>query len=657
MQTASTNDQPHTFPAGSPHLRNLSWFLTIPIVVGVVLSLAVALTVAIYQGRHTGRVFTGVSMWGVDLSGMDRDEVSAIVATFLPDTTSDIITLVDPDTGREYTYTPAELGFYVDAAQTVDAALGVGRQGGPWTAFRDQFDSWYHGRALAPVIVFDEGRFATALDALAQEIGQPAADAALVSENGSFVYQSGTPGRVLDLDDTRRRLLNPLLDFRQTQLELLVHNVMPQVPEDSQAAAQLGYLLEPMTLYFQEPLDDTDITPIVATSEQLSDWLRVEMVTGDDGQSRYHTFIDENAVRAWLNEIEAQVYRPPKNARFYFDDDTRELVLVEPHVNGRSLDVSATLQQFMAQVDTPNRSVPLMLKPILPTVHANATAQELGITELITQTTTWFYGSTPERKHNIARAAAQFFGIVIAPGEEFSFNRYLGDVTEEAGFSTGLIILGGRTIEGVGGGVCQVSTTLYQAAFWAGFPITTRLEHGYRVHYYDDGEGPGMDATVFSPLVDFRFVNNTDHYLLLENYYNEQYEALTFKLYSTSTGRRVVKEEPIFENVLPPNPDVWEFNPDLAEGEIKQVDWAVEGADVTVVRRVYDANGNLMYGTEYFISHYIPWQNIYQYGPGVEPPPPPVPTVPPPTATPPADAPPADGYVQDRTAFLRCPIS
>jgi hypothetical protein len=152
-----------------------------------------------------------------------------------------------------------------------------------------------------------------------------------------------------------------------------------------------------------------------------------------------------------------------------------------------------------------------------------------------------------------------------------------------------------------------------------------------------------MDATVFSPLVDFRFVNNTDHYLLLENYYNEQYEALTFKLYSTGTGRRVVKEEPIFENVLPPNPDVWEFNPDLAEGEIKQVDWAVEGADVTVVRRVYDANGNLMYGTEYFISRYIPWQNIYQYGPGVEPPPPPAPTVPPPTATPPADEPPADG--------------
>ena len=337
-------------------------------------------------------------------------------------------------------------------------------------------------------------------------------------------------------------------------------------------------------------------------------------------------------MRAWLGEIENEVFRAPQNARFYFDDDTRELVLVEPHVNGRALDMDATIAQFMAQVDTPNRSLPLVLKEILPTVHTNATAQQLGITELVTQTTTWFYGSTPERKHNIARAAAQFFGIVIAPGEEFSFNRYLGDVTEEAGFTTGLIILNGRTVEGIGGGVCQVSTTLYQTAFWSGFPITARLEHGYRVHYYDDGEGPGMDATVYSPFVDLRFVNNTPYHLLIENYYNETFEALTFKFYSTRDGRRVEKDAPIFENVRPPNPDVWEFNPELEEGEIVQVDWAVEGADVTVGRRVYDGNGNLMYGNETFVSHYIPWQNVYQYGPGVEPPPVVTPTVPLPPA-------------------------
>jgi vancomycin resistance protein YoaR len=98
---------------------------------------------------------------------------------------------------------------------------------------------------------------------------------------------------------------------------------------------------------------------------------------------------------------------------------------------------------------------------------------------------------------------------VIAPGEEFSFNRYLGTISETDGYEVGLIIFGGRTIEGVGGGICQVSTTMFQTAFYAGFPVTERWEHGYMVGYYGDGEGQGMDATVYSPIVDLKFINNT----------------------------------------------------------------------------------------------------------------------------------------------------
>jgi vancomycin resistance protein YoaR len=171
----------------------------------------------------------------------------------------------------------------------------------------------------------------------------------------------------------------------------------------------------------------------------------------------------------------------------------------------------------------------------------------------------------------------------------------------------------------VGGGVCQVSTTLFQSAFWAGFPIEERWEHGYRVGYYDDGEGAGMDATIYSPIVDLKFTNSTPHHLLIENYYNENFESLTFKFYSTSMGREVIKGDVQVSNVVPPQPDVWEFNEELEEGEVLQVDWAVEGADYRVPREVYNANGELLI-QEVWSSHYIPWQNIYQYGPGVDPP-------------------------------------
>ncbi|MGW8318037.1 MAG: hypothetical protein ACWGPS_02245, partial [Candidatus Promineifilaceae bacterium] len=109
----------------------------------------------------------------------------------------------------------------------------------------------------------------------------------------------------------------------------------------------------------------------------------------------------------------------------------------------------------------------------------------------------------------------------------------------------------------------------------------------------------------------------TPYNLLIENYYNEGNSSLTFKFYSTSMGRTVVKEGPEIENVKPPKPDIWELNEDLDPGQIEQVDWAVEGADVTVVRQVLNANNELI-REDTFASHYIPWQNIYQYGPGTE---------------------------------------
>jgi vancomycin resistance protein YoaR len=373
----------------------------------------------------------------------------------------------------------------------------------------------------------------------------------------------------------------------------------------------------PMNFYLQEPLAGVDLEPVTLPVGELVKWIRVQSVESGQGRAETQVILDENAVRAWLAPYATLLQREPVNARFYFDDGTRELVLVEPHVSGRELDVEATVERFLEQVHTPDRSMPFILKEILPVAHSEATTSELGITELVSESTTWFYGSSLERMHNIARAARNFYGIVIAPGEEFSFNQYLGEVSAEQGYETGLIIFGGRTIEGVGGGVCQVSTTAFQAAFWAGFPITERWEHGYRVGYYDDGEGPGMDATVYSPLVDFRFINDTPHHLLIENYYSESNSSLTFKFYSTSLGRLVEKSEPAIANVVPAKPDIWEVNDELEPGEIEQVDWAVEGADVSVERNVFNAGGDLI-RQDIFVSNYIPWQNIYQYGPGTD---------------------------------------
>lgn len=603
--------------------RKLSYFLMAPLTALVILTVTLALIVTGYQQQHNGRIYTGVTVWGTELGGMTPAEAETALRNAFPYPGAPAIILENPATGQTWSKTPAELGLSFDPARTVDAAMDVGRKGSPWRRWQNLYQSWYYGRSLAPVVVLDEGKLDAALETLAAAVNQPPVNASLDLSGEEPRYIPAQMGRRLDTAELRERLLQPMTDFRGAQIELLIHETAPQIRDGTAAAARIQQMVnEPLYFYLQEPLDDVDLGYVELPAATLLDWMRVEVAPQGDGGYRHQIFLDENAVRGWLSQYADQLYRAPVRARFYFDDATEELVVVAPHVNGRELDVDATLAKIQDQIDSGNRRVPFVLREITPTVHAGATAADLGITELITQTTTWFYGSSDARKHNIARAAANFFGIVVAPGEEFSFNKYLGTVSEADGYTEGLIIVGGRTIKGIGGGVCQVSTTLYQTAFLAGFPITERWEHGYMLGYYNDGQGPGMDATVYSPIVDMRFINNTPHHLLIENYYSAENEALTFKFYSTSLGRRVEKTGPVFENVVPapeaPDEDEWVFDEDLDEGEVRQIDWATEGARVTVHRTVYNAEGDILIDED-VVSNYIPYPNVYHYGPGVEP--------------------------------------
>ena len=198
----------------------------------------------------------------------------------------------------------------------------------------------------------------------------------------------------------------------------------------------------------------------------------------------------------------------------------------------------------------------------------------------------------------------------------------LGDVSLDNGYAEAMIIYGNKTIKGVGGGVCQVSTTLFRSAFFAGYPIVERAAHAYRVSYYEQSDSAintnlaGLDATVYFPLVDMKFVNDTPYWLLMETYVNEGARRITWKFYSTKDGRTVDWETtgPI-NRVDAPDP-IFQENPDFEPGAVKQTDWAAEGADVQVVRRV--SRGGQLINQDYFNTHYAPWQAICEYGPGTE---------------------------------------
>jgi len=220
--------------------------------------------------------------------------------------------------------------------------------------------------------------------------------------------------------------------------------------------------------------------------------------------------------------------------------------------------------------------------------------------------------------------------LLVAPGETFSMASALGDVSLDADYAEALIIFGDRTIQGVGGGVCQVSTTLFRTVFFGGFPIEERYAHAYRVGYYEqtanshDQSLAGLDATVFAPVVDFKFTNDTPYWLLMETYVSASNGTLTWKFYSTSDGRTVEWQTSGPINIVEPPEPLYEENSELSKGTIKQVDWAADGSDVRVSRTVL-RDGNVI-SDDVFATHYLPWRAVYQYGPGTEDIPTPEPT-------------------------------
>lgn len=601
-------------------VRLLGWTLLVPLAAVVLLGGLALWQIGAYQNAHDERFYTGVSISDIDLSGLTRDEAQAQLGALLPAIQGGSITLTDPVSGQSWQRHTADLGVAYDLRGALDAAYAIGRDGEQGAQLRAQFDAWYYGETLYPAITIDEAQVDALVTQIAAAVDRPAVDAALDVNGNEVTFRADAAGQRLDRATLRDQLLAAVRGFADAQITLPIVSVAPRIQNSAATAAAVQQIIAaPIQFYFTAPIDGSDLAGLTLPTDKLVEWLRIDMQRDADGVATQRVLLDEVAARLWLQEQAARIYREPVRARYYFDDYTRELVLVEPHVDGRELDVDATLAQLMAVVDSPTRQIALQISPIVPDANARATAEALGITELVSEATTYFAGSPPERMANIARAAANFYGIVVAPGEQFSFNHYLGEISEEQGYERGLIIAGGRTIEGIGGGVCQVSTTVFQAAFWGGFAIDERWQHGYRVHYYEDGTGPdglgnvGMDATVYSPDIDFKFTNNTPHHLLIENYYNEGNQSLTFKMYSTSIGRTVERTVSIW-NETEARPDIYEFNPEWQGEDLNQVDWAVGGASVLVTRTVYNQWGEVRH-QDNFLSEYIPWANIYEYGP------------------------------------------
>jgi vancomycin resistance protein YoaR len=509
-----------------------------------------------------------------------------------------------------------------DASSSAQAAYQLGRSGGLFASLDGQLRARSQGAEIAPVILFDQRVAYQYLQALATEVDQPVVEASLKVEGTNVVAIPSQAGRILDVDGTLVFITAQMQSFRDGEIPLVVREQQPKIMDVSaQAEVARRILSQPMRLSVPNS-SGSDPGPWNYDVQILANMLTVQQVDVGDTVEVQVT-LDPEQLRELLLGIATRVDRSSENARFIFNDETRELDLSKNATVGRSLDISDSAAGINAALVQGQHDIPLVIVESPPAVPDTALGSELGITELVSAETSYFYGSSAERIHNIQAASERFKGLLIAPGETFSMGDAMGDVSLDNGFAEALIIYGGRTIKGVGGGVCQVSTTLFRTVFFGGYPVVERIPHAYRVSYYEynasgyvDTNLAGLDATVYFPLVDFKFTNDTPYWILMETYVSVEGRSLTWKLYSTSDGRSVTWETTGPLNVVQPPKPIFEITDELNEGQIRQVDWAANGADVVVTRSVWK-NGAI-YFSDQFKTSYEPWQAVCEIGPGTE---------------------------------------
>jgi vancomycin resistance protein YoaR len=569
-----------------------------------------------FQLLYAGRIFPGVSVAGVDLSGLSPTDAAIKLNQSLSYPYTGKIILRDGD--KVWEVTPAQMGMAFDASSSAQAAYRLGRSGGMFASLDGQLRARSAGAEIPPVILFDQRVAHQYLQALSVEINQPVVEASLKVEGTDVVAVPGQVGRSLDVEGTLVFLSAQMQTFRDGEVPLVIREQTPEVVDVAgQAEVARRVLSQPLQLYVPNAAEG-DPGPWTYDIQILANMLIVRQV-GNEVQ----VALDPEPLREILLGIATQVDRKPENAGFRFNDTTRQLDLIRYAKVGRAVDAEASIAAINEALLQGEHNIALQIVEEQPQVTDNSTGGQLGITELVSSETSYFYGSSAERIQNIQAAAARFDGVLVAPGETFSMGDALGDVSLDNGYAEALIIYGERTIKGVGGGVCQVSTTLFRTVFFGGYPILERYSHAYRVSYYEqtasgavDPNLAGLDATVYFPLVDFKFTNDTPYWILMETYVSAEARTLTWKFYSTSDGRTVTWETTGPQNIEPAPKPRFEENDELKAGQIKQVDWAANGADVDVTRTVLK-NG-AVYFTDEFKTHYEPWRAVCEVAPGTE---------------------------------------
>ena len=505
----------------------------------------------------------------------------------------------------EVASTAAELGGHREFTNALTSAYQVGRSG----SLMNRIKRWITPTPIHfnSSYTFDSEKVTEFIAVLEKKVnvdGQSATATLAVSNSpASLKIFAGKSGRLVE-EKTTEELLFSQADQLPLVVQAQVASTSSPLNEAQIAAASerarklVGKQVTLRAENVYHALNDQDLVKIL----QFPEGINTQSLSGI------------------LSEVAKKTNRAPENAELKYDPATLKVSTFNPSRDGLQLDektlekqLTETLQQFETGTET-SIELTLPVSVAKPTVQLGDT-NNLGIQERVGFGESEYEHSIPNRIHNVALTASRVNNVIVAPGQEFSFNKALGDVSAATGFKSAYVIRNGKTELGDGGGVCQVSTTLFRALLNAGIPVTKRRAHSYRVSYYELNAKPGIDATVYAGDVDLRFLNDTGHHLLIHTQTDSQNLYMVVEIFGTSDGRTAQIIDHKTWGFAAAPPPLYVDDPTLPAGKLKQIDFAASGINASFVNVVKNAQGEIIRQDEY-VSKYKPWQAVYLRGTG-----------------------------------------
>jgi vancomycin resistance protein YoaR len=556
------------------------------ITVGAIV-VAVVLAILVDSALYYNKVHAGVKVDTVSLGGLTQDEAIAALNDYLEDAQQSPIVLTSSDWSK--TIMPADVGTEMDVAGAVAQAMDVGRDKNFFSNLGKRFKLYFSEVQIPLKGALDNTKMSGVLQAVARELDVQPINAGLAIEGTEIKVIESQDGLVVDQETLRKNLEAVLFTFHSTELEVPMVVKKPDVQvEDNQAA------LEQAKIMISAPLR---LTAAGKTWMLTPENIAAAMGFTSEDRGGVSTLVPlisaEKLDLSAFDEIEKVVATEPVNATF--DSDGAKAWVV-PGVPGEGLDREKTVEALIAAALTTNsRTVEVVVTTVDPELTTEE-AEAMGIKDRLASYTTEPYRGSANRQVNVRITTQYASNVMLAPGAVYDFDKQIGPRTSARGYKPAPGIVAGGEMENVlGGGICQVSTTLFNAVYEAGLEVVERHNHSLYISHYPDGR----DATVTAGGKNFRFRNNTDHYIWIRGVSDGV--TTTFNIYGTSDGRKVKSSFSGFSYGAG-RTEVTIINKSLAPGSSRVKISGQSGRSCSVTRTITWPDGTTK--TEKFPSNY-----------------------------------------------------